>query len=224
MPISIHKKTHKFLKDLTKNNNRQWFQEHKDQYDIVHQNAKDFMNALNDEMNKIDRIEKSKLFRIYRDVRFSKDKTPYNPAFRMSYTREKPYLRGGYYLGIGPTETFLGAGFWNPSPADLRLIRYNIAQDAKPLRKIMKAKKFVDTFGEMHGDQVKSAPKGYAKDHHNIDLLRYKQLVVSKHYSVKDTMDNSFIKQVAKDFKVVRPFFDYMSDILGHDLNGEPLY
>ncbi len=224
MSTAISKKTIKFVTDLSKNNNRTWFQDHKAQYDVAQQNAKDFMADLTDELSKHDRIEKSKLFRIYRDVRFSKDKTPYNPAFRMSFNREKPYLRGGYYLGISPTETFLGAGFWNPAPADLKLIRDHIAQDATPLRKLFKAKKFVDTFGAIGGDQVKSAPKGYSKDHPNIDLLRFKQLVVSKTYTKAETTAEGFVTQVAKDFRAIRPFFDYMSDILGHDLNGEPLY
>jgi len=221
---SISKETIKYITDLSRNNNRTWFEDHRNQYELAQRNAKDFMASLSLELNKHDRIEKSKLFRIYRDVRFSKDKTPYNPGFRMSFAREKPYLRGGYFLGIRPKETFLGAGFWNPAPADLKLIRDHIAQDDKPLRKLLKAKKFVDTFGYIQGDQVKSCPRGFSKDHPAIDLLRFKQLIVSKVYAKTETTAGGFAKQVARDFKVIRPFFDYMSDILGHDLNGEPLY
>jgi len=221
---TIQKSTTAYLKKLSKNNDRPWFQKNKDAYDVANQNAKDFMAAVLTELNKIDSIEKHKLFRIYRDVRFSKDKTPYNPSFRMSFTREKPYLRGGYYLMIGPTEGYIAAGFFKPEPKDLKLIRGNIDLDAKPLRKIMKAKKFKDTFGGFEGEQVKSAPKGYDKDHPDIDLLKYKSFYVNKKYPMKDVLDKNFIKQIIKDYKVIRPYFDYMSDILGHDLNGVPLY
>jgi len=221
---SIQKPTITFLKNLSKNNDRPWFQKNKESYDIAHQNAKDFLASVVIAFDKIDKIEKHKLFRIYRDVRFSKDKTPYNPSFRMSFTREKPYLRGGYYLMIGPKEGYIAAGFFNPAPKDLKLIRDNIALDAKPLRKIISSKRFKDTFGHFQGEQVKSAPKGFDKNHPHIDLLRYKQLYVSKSYPMKDVLDKNFIKSIMKDYKNIRPFFDYMSDILGHDLNGVPLY
>jgi len=221
---TIQKSTLIFLKNLEKNNNRPWFQENKDKYDIAHTNAKEFMMALVDGLNKTDKIEKHKMFRIYRDVRFSKDKTPYNPAFRISLGREKPYLRGGYYLSIGPKEGYVAGGFFNPNPKDLKLIRDNIALDDKPFRKIFKGKKFVDTFGSVYGESVKSAPKGFDKEHPAIDLLRMKQHLVSKRYSIKEVTDLGFVKQVVKDFKVMRPWFDFMSEVLGHNLNGEPLY
>jgi uncharacterized protein (TIGR02453 family) len=221
---TIQKSTLTFLKKLEKNNNRPWFQENKAAYDVAHANAKEFMAALLAEMNKADKIEKSKMFRIYRDVRFSKDKTPYNPAFRISLGREKPYLRGGYYLSIGPKEGYVAGGFFNPNPHDLKLIRENIAIDAKPFRKIFKAKKFVDTFGSIYGDGVKSAPKGFDKAHPDIDLIKLKQHLVSKRYTIKEVTDPKFVKTVVKDYKVMRPWFDFMGEVLGHNLNGEPLY
>lgn len=221
---TIQKPTITFLKNLSKNNDRPWFQDNKDKYDIANQNAKEFLSSVVEAFDKIDKIEKHKLFRIYRDVRFSKDKTPYNPSFRMSFTREKPYLRGGYYLMIGPKEGYIAAGFFNPAPKDLKLIRDNIALDSKPLRKIISAKKFKDTFGGFQGEQVKSSPKGFDKNHPDIDLIKFKQFYVNKSYPMKDMMDKNFIKTIMKDYKVIRPYFDYMSDILGHDLNGVPLY
>ena len=222
--MQIEKTTLQFLKQLKSNNNRPWFQENKPKYEASQANIKAFLGALELEMNKKDDIEKSKLFRIYRDVRFSKDKTPYKSNFSMSLSRRKPYLRGGYYLSIGPQESFIGCGFWMPNSADIKLIRDHIAQDDKPLRKIIKAKKFMDTFGTLDGEQIKTAPKGFSKDHPAIDLLRYKQFLVSKKYSDKEVLDPSFLKVVVKDFGSIRPFFDYMSQILGHDLDGVPLY
>lgn len=221
---AIQKSTITFLKNLEKNNNRPWFQENKPKYVVAHENAKAFMQTVVDELNKTDKIEKQKMFRIYRDVRFSKDKTPYNPAFRMSFGREKPYLRGGYYLSVGPKEGYVAGGFFNPNPHDLKLIRDNIALDAKPFRKLFKAKKFVATFGGVYGESVKTAPKGFDKEHPDIDLLKHKQFLVHKRYPLKDVTTGSFAKQVVKDYKVMRPWFDFMSEVLGHNLNGEPLY
>lgn len=213
-----------FLKDIEKNNNRPWFEKNKPRYKEVQSIVKGFLKSLVDEMNKEDDIESSKIFRIYRDVRFSKDKTPYNTQFKLSLNRQKPNLRGGYFMAIGPKESFIAAGFWNPNPVDLKLIRNNIAVDDAPLRKILKAKKFKDTYGQLEGEAVKTAPKGFDKDHPAIDLLRHKQLIVSKKYDSKEVTKKGFLKQAVKDYKAIRPFFNYMSEILTHDLNGVPLF
>lgn len=224
MPTLIEKSTIKFIKDLSKNNNRDWFKKNKDRYDAAYANTKAFMIDLEAAMNKHDEIEKTKLFRVYRDVRFSKDKTPYNSDLRISMSRSGAYRRGGYYLRISPKETFIAGGFWRPEPKDLKLIRSHIAQDSKPLRKILASKKFRDTFGELEGEKVKTAPKGFDKDHPDIDLLKHKSMII--HHQIDDNIVTSdkFIKELVKSYKAVRPFFDYMSDILTHDLNGVPLY
>lgn len=219
----IQKSTLKFCRDLEANNNRPWFQDHKGRYQDALDNVKSFSQDILEAFAKIDEIEKHKLFRIYRDVRFGKDKTPYNPDFRLSFTREGAHRRGGYYLRIAPGNSFVACGFWNPEPKDLKLIRGHIAQDAKPLRKILKSKKFKDTFGTLDGDQVKSAPKGFDKTHPNIDLLRYKQLIVSKKIPNALVTSKDFLPEIMASYKAIRPFFDYMSDILTHDLNGIPL-
>jgi len=147
---TIDKSTIKFLKDIQKNNNREWFHAHKESYTEANENMKAFLAAVETALNKFDVIEKKKLFRIYRDVRFSKDKTPYNSVFRMSLGREGAFRRGGYYIQIGPgKETKIGGGFYNPEPKDLKLIRSHIAHDDKPLRKILKSKTFKTHFGEL---------------------------------------------------------------------------
>jgi len=220
----ISKKTLKYCKLLEANNNRPWFQENKETYQEALDNVKAFKEDLLSELEKIDAIEKSKLYRIYRDVRFSKDKTPYNPDFRISFTREGVQRRGGYYLRIAPGETYVAAGFWGPEPKDLKLIRDQIAQDPKPLRKILNSKKFKDHFGELEGAQLKSAPKGFDKEHPAIDLLRYKQMYVSRRIPNNIVTSSDFKKEITKSYKAIRPYFDYMSDILTHDLNGRPLY
>ena len=220
----IKRDTISFLEDIRENNNRPWFNAQKDRYQEAHQDVKNFLVELTEQMNKHDRIEKSKLFRIYRDVRFSKDKTPYNSHWSMSLTRAKPYLRGGYYLRLNPEGAMLACGFWNPNGGDLGLIRGNIDQDAKRFRKAISNKKLVECFGAMEGETVKSAPKGYSKDHPDIDLLRHKQFIFTTQLDRKVIHDSAFAKNISNKFKTIRPFFDYMSDILGHNLNGEALY
>jgi uncharacterized protein (TIGR02453 family) len=218
--MKIEKTTLKFLSDLSKNNNREWFKENKDRYVLANENAKAMKTAIETELNKIDEIEKSKLFRIYRDVRFSKDKTPYNPDIRMSFTRAGAHRRGGYYLNMGPNQIHVAAGFWRPEPSDLKLIRGHIATDAKPLRKILKSKKFVDTFGSLQGEQLKNSPRGFDKDHPDTDLLQYKQFYVNRTLPKGLASDEKLVKEIVKTYKAVRPWFDYMTDILTHDLNG----
>ena len=221
----IHKSSFKFLKDLAKNNNREWFKAQKDKYQEANDNAKMFLAGVEAELNKIDQIEKKKLFRIYRDVRFSKDKTPYNTSFRMSLGREGHFRRGGYFLKVQPGgQSMVGGGFYNPSPSDLKLIRSHIATDSKPLRKISSSKKFKDTFGALMGEKVKTAPKGYDKAHPDIDLLRHKSIYVFREFSDAAVMRPDFIKEVVKTYKNIQPFFAYMTDILTHDLDGVPLY
>ena len=220
----IDKSTVQFLKNLGKNNNRDWFNANKEKWKTAQQDLKDFLAEMEKEMNKIDQIEKTKLFRIYRDVRFSKDKTPYNKHFSMSMNRAGAFRRGGYYFRVEEKTTYIASGFWGPEPKDLKLIRDHIANDPKPLRKIFNAKKFKDTFGEIEGEQLKRTPRGYDKDHKASDLLRHKQFIAIRKLDTKLACEPGFLKEVIKTFKVVRPWFDYMSDILTHDLDGVPLY
>lgn len=221
---SISNTTFKFFKDLSINNNREWFQDNKDRYQLTITEAKAFLDGVEMEINKFDQIEKKKLFRIYRDVRFSKDKTPYNTVIKMSFSREGHYRRGGYYVQIGPGVTKVGGGFYNPNPEDLKRIRDNIAMDAAPLRKIIKSKSFKSNFGELLGEQLKTAPKGYDKAHPDIDLLRYKSMYVFRSFTDKQAKQEDMIKEIGKTYKAIGPYFNYMSEILTHDLDGVPLY
>ena len=224
----IQKSSLKFLKDLEKNNNRDWFTKNKDRYLEAYENMQEFASSLMAEMQKHDNIvevsPKKTLFRIYRDVRFSKDKSPYKSHMAGSLTRDTPWLRGGYYFGIQPGgKSMMGAGFWNPNKEDLKLIRDQISADPAPLRKILKSKKFKDTFGELQGEKLKTCPKGFDKEDPAVDLLRHKQFLTYVKYKDSEVTDKAFVKRLVKDYKAIRPFFDYMSEILTHDLNGVPL-
>ena len=130
-------------------------------------------------------------------------------------------MRGGYYWHIQPGNSVVAGGFWGPNKGDLKRVRDEIAQDAKPLRKILKKKSIVDTFGEIHGSRLKTAPRGFDKGHPDVDLLQLKQYILYRNFSDKKVLDPKFIKQVNDTFKKMRPFFDYMSEVLTTNLNGE---
>ncbi len=223
----ITKKSIKFLEDLTKNNNRDWFQENKKRYEEAHQNLIEFSDKLLKRLNTVDNIEtptgKKALYRIYRDVRFSKDKSPYKTWFAGGFKRATHQLRGGYYFHIEPTSVFAAGGFWGPNKEDLLLIRKQIQADPAPLRAILESSSFIKHFGSLGGEQLKTAPKGFEKDDPAIDLLRYKQFLVSKEISPEILNSEKLIDEIEKSFLAMRPFFDYMSEILTTNLNGEPL-
>lgn len=213
-----------FLKLIKKNNNRDWFNANKERYLKEHENIIAFADALLFEMNKHDVIEnqsgKKSLHRIYKDTRFSKDKTPYKTNWSGGFQRATKKRRGGYYFHIEAGNTFVAGGFWGPEPKDLKRIRDEFAHDATPLRKILKSKKFADVFTKLEGEQVKTTPKGYDAKSPAIDLLRFKQFYVVKKFSDKEVLSENFAKQMSDTFKAMRPFFDYMTEVLTTDTNG----
>lgn len=221
------KKTIEFLSQLKKNNNREWFQENKKQYQDSHQEAVQFADQLIEKMNAFDKIEtpsgKRSLFRIYRDIRFSKDKTPYKVSRSGSLRRHGADRRGGFYFSIEPGNTMIGGGFYQPNKEDLELIRKHIEMDANPLKKVLESKGFKDYYGELRGEQLKTAPKGFDKDDPNIDLLRYKGMYVMHTFSDKEVLSGDFIDQVVKGYKKLLPFFGVMTEFLTTNLNGESL-
>lgn len=228
MKAVLSKEVFDFLKKLKKNNDRDWFNAHKKEYQSVHENVITLADCVLAGMNKIDNIEtptgKKSLYRIYRDTRFSKDKTPYKTHFGAVLKRATAQLRGGYYMHIEAGASFVGGGFWEPNSDDIKRIRKAIAADPDELRKIINSKAFKSTFGELQGNQVKTAPQGYKKDDPAIDLLRYKQFLISKEFTDQEVLSPDFCKQAVATFKAMRPFFDYMSYILTTDENGEPIY
>lgn len=222
---SISKETFTFLNDLKKNNSREWFAANKHRYTSSHENMIEFADSILSELNKEDNIEtisgKKSLYRIYRDVRFSKDKSPYKTWWAGGFKRAEANLRGGYYFHIEKGQLFAAGGFWGPNKDDLLLIRQQIQADPEPLRKIISSKSFKSHFGTLGGEQLKTAPKGFEKDDPAVDLLRYKQFLVSQQFDDKLGTSEELKNHIISSYKAMRPFFDYMSDILTTDLNGE---
>lgn len=213
-----------FLNQLKDNNNRDWFNLHKTDYLKELALVEEFANALLQELNVHDQIEtltgKKSLYRIYRDTRFSNDKTPYKIHWSGSFKRATKRRRGGYYFHVEPGNSFVGGGFWGPSPQDLKLIREDIAFDDQPLRAILSEEAFVATFGSLKGEQLKTTAKGFEADHKATDLLRYKQFLLMRRFTDEEVLSDNFLQLVNITFKNMRPFFDYMSDVLSTDVNG----
>ena len=184
----------------------------------------DFADALLTEMKKHDDIEtvsgKKSLHRIYRDVRFSKNKLPYKTNWSGSFRRATNALRGGYYYHLEPGNSFIAGGFWGPNPADLKHIRKHIDQDDKEVRAIIDSVETKSFFGNLVGEQVKTAPKGFAVDHPAIDLLRYKQFIFMHSYTDREVFKKDFHITMSDGFQKLRPFFNVMTEILTTDLNG----
>ncbi|MEQ8473474.1 MAG: DUF2461 domain-containing protein [Marinoscillum sp.] len=221
MPISPN--LIQFLRDLTQNNNREWFDQNKPTYQKLYDEFKVFHKEVGELMKAHDQIEMGRVYRIYRDVRFSKDKTPYKNNLAFNLKRSTHYLRGGYYFQLEPGASFLAGGFFGPSAQDLLHIRKQISQFPDPMEEILKSKSFKSYFGSLRGEQLKTSPKGFEGDDPAIEILRFKQFYVEHHFTDKEVLAPDFADQLVDGFTKLRPFFDYMSEILTTDLNGESL-
>lgn len=221
--MKIQSNTLQFLRDLAQNNNRPWFQANKARYEVALENMKQFTNALEKALGETDHLDETTLFRIYRDVRFSPDKSPYKNHFGIHFSRATKRLRGGYYLHIEPGASFAGGGFWQPNPRDLKRIRDEFAADAQPIRQIIADAGFQKYFSAIQGEELKTAPKGYDKDHPAIDLIRKKSFTVHRNFTDAEVLSDGFLREIKLTFEAMRPYFDYMSMVLTTDLNGESI-
>lgn len=223
----IKKDSLDFLTDLSKNNNRDWFNNRKDRYIEARDNIIEFADALLAELNKHDHIEtpsgKKSVYRIYKDVRFAKDKTPYNTHWSASFKRATNKRRGGYYFRIEPGNSGLVGGFWGPDKDDMKRIRQDIDTNPQAWEDLLGDKTLVETFGSLYGEQLGSAPRGYPKDHPAIRPLRYKQFMLRHLFSDEEVLSPDFLHRMDDVFKKMRPFLDFMSEVLTTDANGVDL-
>ena len=217
----ITKEVLNFLTELEKNNNREWFEGHKKAFKKLEKQVKGFYVEVQALLGRHDEIERLKMFRIYRDIRFSNDKTPYKTHFAGSFSRAGAERRGGYYLQIKPGGSFIAAGFWEPNAQDLFRIRKELEMDASRFREVVNNKSFKNTWGELIGEEVKTAPKGFSREDPNIDLIRKKRFIFVKTFTDQEVLSDDFAQAVNNAFKAIRPYFDLMSEILTTNLNGE---
>ncbi|MBA5793221.1 DUF2461 domain-containing protein [Flavobacterium sp. xlx-214] len=218
----MEKKVLDFLKKLEKNNNREWFQDNKTIFEDSKQSADVAFQEVYKKLSSSDELSPLKIYRIYRDVRFSTDKTPYKNHFSMYVGRQQPDNRGGYYLHIQPGESFIGVGFFGPNKEDLLRIRKEIELDDE-LQQILQSKEIKKTFGDLVGEEVKTAPKGFNKEHERINLIKKKQFLLIHKLSDEDVLSKDFTDKVVTVFKASRPFVNYITDVLLTNLNGEKI-
>ncbi|HQQ93720.1 MAG TPA: DUF2461 domain-containing protein [Bacteroidia bacterium] len=211
-------KSLQFLRQLKKNNNREWFEENKALYLEAKSEFEDFVDAL---LKGICRFDKSMshdlkakdcVFRIYKDVRFSKDKSPYKTNMGASMNPGgKRSLLAGYYFHLSPGESFVAGGVYMPEPAVLQAIRQEIDYHPQPLLKTLKAASFKKHFkGFDEEDQLKTMPKGFDKDHPQAALLRNRHFVVSKVISDKTLGSKDLLKNSLEAYKAMLPLLQYL--------------
>ncbi len=214
----------KFLSTLEKNNTREWFADNKRWFQEEDEKIKAFFTAVMNGLREEDDIEAMKAYRIYRDVRFSKDKSPYKLYRSCSYKRATDALRGGYHVEITPKGSFIACGFWQPNKEDLLRIRKEFEMDSSEIHEILNADALKNIFKGFHkGESLKTAPKGFDKTHENIELIRKKDFILLKKFTQDEVLDPNFYAEVLAGFRAAKPFLDYMSDVLTTNLNGESL-
>lgn len=224
MSTSIPQSTFEFLIELRDNNTREWMQEQRPRYLEMEEPLKQFYSEVQKELSKFDEIGNLKIFRINRDIRFSSNKTPYNSHRSISLSRAGQQRRGGYYFRLDPGNTYMAGGFFDPNKDDLFRIRKEFDVDSSEIREILNEPGFKETFRSfVQTNAVKSAPKGFSKDNENIDLIKLKSFVVKHAFTDKEVMEPDFHKKLVSHFLTLRPFFDYMSNVLTTDLNGVSL-
>src|ERR1700742_1259709 len=192
----IQRHTYDFLKELVENNNREWFQAYKERYEAARKNVIDFTTELLRLIHKIDpgiddSLDAKKcVLRIYRDIRFSKNKTPYKNNFGVSVPTQGSKLGGvEYYFHIQPDKAFIAGGYWMPEAEHLKKIRQEIDYNAADLKKIIDDAEFKKLFGDFRKqDQLKTVPREYSADNENIDLLKLKSFIVLHHLNDKALM------------------------------------
>ena len=216
--MKIYKETFEFLQELAENNNKPWFDANKQRYITANSQMQDWLIDLFARIKDIDTLEitdpKRSMTRIYRDLRFSKDKTPYSPRMSAMLYRSKQELKCNFYVHIEPNNSFIGGGLYMPTSAQLKLIRDDIDYSAAGLKEVIAKKSFKDAFGTMTGEKLLRVPKGYAPDHKEAELLKMKQYLVMKNFKDDEISQENFTDKVLKIYKEALPLFFYLDRAL----------
>ena len=212
-----------FLKKLKNNNNREWFDSNKSEYLASKEIFEEFVSELIKGINKFDKKvsldlkPKDCTFRIYKDVRFSKDKTPYknNMSASINPGGKKSNIPG-YYFHLEPEACFLAGGVYMPMPDDLKAIRQEIDYNPLPLINILKSASFKKEFNGLdEEDKLKNPPKGFNKDHAHSEILKNKHFIVSRKFENKVILKKEGLSKTLDSFKAMYPFLDYLRKAIG---------
>ena len=217
----INPSTLTFLRDVAENNNREWFAEHKGEYEEARENVLSLVQHLLPELAKIDPLlpaagdPKKSLMRIYRDVRFSKNKDPYKTNFGIWFSA---YSKGGnepgYYLHLQPGNCFIAGGYWMPDATHLKLIRQEIDYNSSDFLSILQKKDFATNFQLSTENTLKIAPKGYDPDDPNISYLKLKSFEVIKKIPDEEFYQPSIIAKITETFKIIFPLVAFLRNAI----------
>jgi uncharacterized protein (TIGR02453 family) len=221
----IHPSTIKFLKDLKKNNNKPWFDINRKRYEEAKADFANFVQQVIDAHSKKDKTisalkAKDCMFRINRDVRFSKDKSPYKTNFGASINKggKKAFSTAGYYFHLEPGQCFVGGGIYQPMPDELKKVRQEIDYNFKDFKKIIQSKKFKALYGDLSKDaeySLSRVPKGYEPDNPAAEYLKLKSYIAFVSFSDKDLTSKDLVKKTADAFETLQPLLDFINESLG---------
>ncbi|MEO0060032.1 MAG: hypothetical protein RLZZ312_1679 [Bacteroidota bacterium] len=209
-----------FLDDLRQNNNREWFQENKKQYELFKKDYHNLINLVLTELKKTDSSlemvqTKDCAFRINRDIRFSKNKSPYKTHLAIGISADgKKNTKSSYYIHIEPNACFVGGGLYCPEPQQLAKIRKEIAFFYDDLQTIIGNPKFKKAFNSLSKDEgqfLKNPPKGYEKDHPAIEFLKLKSFTAGTTFDEKDALKPDFVSKMVDYLRIIKPFNDFLN-------------
>jgi uncharacterized protein (TIGR02453 family) len=215
--------TIKFLKDLKKNNNKPWFDANRKKYEEAKKDFELFIQTIIDKHGKKDATikelkAKDCMFRINRDIRFSKDKTPYKINMGASINRGgRKSVFAGYYFHCEPGDSFVGGGIWVPMPPELKKVRQEIDYNFDEFKKIIDAKKFKSVYGELSksdGISLTKVPQGFEKDNPAADYLKLKSFIALQPLKDTDLTSKDLIKKVTDAFETLQPLLEFINKAL----------
>ncbi|OXB07721.1 DUF2461 domain-containing protein [Flavobacterium pectinovorum] len=222
----LTKESLQFLDDLKKNNNREWFQDNKKRYEVFkkdyHQLVSDFLDAMKPLDPSLELLEvKNCTFRINRDIRFSKDKSPYKAHLGVWMSSgAKGANRSGYYVHIEKGASFIAGGFYSPESEDLKKVRKEIAFFHDDLEAILADKNFKKEFGSLdinENNSLKSMPRGYEKDHPAIEFLKLKSFTATQKYDISEVTKKDFVAKMSQKLIALKPLNEFINRALDTD-------
>jgi uncharacterized protein (TIGR02453 family) len=206
-----------FLRLLAENNNREWFDANRTLYDAARKDFEGFIEALRVAMIPLvpeaeAQTAKDTLFRIFRDVRFSADKTPYKKSFSAYFSRGgRKWDGAGYYIHLQPGQSFLAAGIWMPEPPLLKKIRQEIDYGFAEWQPLVESKPFVRTFGKIEGEALTKVPKGYEPDNPAGDYLKHKSFIFSAKLPDELFTKKDAIPKIVALFTKLEPVVEFLN-------------
>lgn len=217
----LNKKTFDFLNDVAEHNNREWFAMHKEEYEEAKTDVIALVEALIKEVAKIDPLisaetdPKKSVMRIYRDVRFSKNKDPYKKNFGVWFSaKSRGGNEPGYYLHIQPGNSFVAGGYWMPEAPHLKLIRQEIDYNIGDFLAIVEAKEFAEHFKLSTNNALKNAPKGYDPNDPNIEFLKLKSFEVLKKLDDKEFFDPQIVYKLKSFYTIIYPLVAFLRNAI----------